>query len=176
MQNFLKPDQILLDAGLSPGMTVADLGSGNGFFTIPASKIVGDGGKVWALDILEEALGFLMSTARMEGCKNIRTQRCDLESPVKCEIPELSCDFVLIGKVLSQVKHPESIMRLTYKILKTSGAVLLIEWKKQSIGIGPSLINRVDKDKAEGFFAKQGFKFVRELEADPYHYVLVFQK
>lgn len=175
-QKFLQPEKVLIEAGLRPSMVVADLGAGNGFFTIPASKIVGDRGEVWGVDILEEALGQIMSSARLHRCKNIRTHRCDLEIPGSCQIPDLSCDFVIVGKVLSQVKHPEVLVRGTYRILKTGGLILILEWKKEALALGPPVDLRLEDEKVSNFFVKQGFKFVQALETDQYHYGMVFQK
>lgn len=173
---FLNPEQLLIEAGLASGMHVADLGAGNGFFTIPAAGIVGDQGRVWAVDILEEALGQIASAARLARRKNIRTIRCDLDQPGSCPITDLSCEFVLIGKVLSQLQHPERLVREAWRLLRTGGFVLLVEWKKGAGGLGPAQEKRLPQEQIEGYFTKQGFKLDGSLETDPYHVALKFQK
>ena len=50
-RKWQNPENILDGIGLHPGMTFIDIGCGQGFFTIPAAKIVGDSGKVYASDI-----------------------------------------------------------------------------------------------------------------------------
>jgi len=176
-QKFLNPEIILLEAGLKPSMTVADLGSGHGFFTLPASRIVGDSGKVWAVDILEETLSKIMSLARLSRLKNIRTLRHNLESSKQASsIENLSCDFVIIGKVLPQLKKTDALVKEAYRMLKTGGMVLMIEWKKERVIIGPDYESRLDPEEVKRLFCGQGFKFVSDLQPDAYHYVLMLQK
>jgi ubiquinone/menaquinone biosynthesis C-methylase UbiE len=175
-QKFIQPEAVLTEAGLAHGMKVADLGSGNGFFTLPAAKIAGDSGLVWAVDILDEALGHVTSSARLARLKNIRTQKFDLESFSPCGVPDLSCDFVVVGKVLSQLENTDNLIRQVWRILKTGGTVLALEWKKNHTRLGPAFETRLSGVQAKTFFVRQGFKFVRELEPDPYHYALLFQK
>ena len=55
-RELLPPEQTLINLGLHEGDVMADIGCGIGYFTIPASKIVGDSGKIFAMDILPEML------------------------------------------------------------------------------------------------------------------------
>ena len=52
-RKWQNPENVLAEIGLKSGMTFADIGCGQGFFTIPAAKIVGESGKVYASDISE---------------------------------------------------------------------------------------------------------------------------
>lgn len=175
-QSFLNPEEVLHAAGLQRNMQVADLGAGNGFFSLPAAKIVGDRGQVWSVDILDEALGNLASKARLESRNNIRTQQCDLDTPESCDIPELSCDLVIVGKILTQMKNPQNLAQEAYRILKTGGKILVIEWKKESSVLGPPLDQRISHEEVKKLLTAQAFKFAGEIETDPYHYGLIFEK
>jgi len=59
------PDAILSEIGLEPGMIFTDLGCGEGFFALPAARIVGEAGRVYALDINAEAIEHLKETVYM---------------------------------------------------------------------------------------------------------------
>ncbi|MBI4054068.1 MAG: class I SAM-dependent methyltransferase [Candidatus Doudnabacteria bacterium] len=175
-QKFIRPEHVLLEAGLKPEMFVADLGVGSGFFTLPASVIVGDQGRIWAVDVLESALSKVSSSARLQGRKNIRTLRHNLDGYNESAIEELSCDLAVIGKVLPQMKHPENLVRETYRILKTGGKVVIVEWKKEHTKLGPPYEMRIAPEKAKEIFTAKGFKFLRELEPDGFHYALLLEK
>ncbi len=175
-QNFLDPQKLLIDAGFKAGMTIVDLGSGNGFFTIPAARIAGDRGSVWAVDILEDALSQVVSSARLQRLKNIRTLRCDLENPGDCRVPDLSCDAAIIGKILPQMRRPDQLIRESWRMLKTGGWLLLVEWRRDQSHFGPPQQERLDPAVAQSMLTSQGFKFVRECPADPYHFAFLFQK
>ena len=68
---FEKTEESLVEAGLKPGNKVLDYGCGPGFYTIPASKIVGENGKIYALDILSFAVQKVKKTSEKKGLKNI---------------------------------------------------------------------------------------------------------
>lgn len=175
-QKFLDPENLLKTAGLGPGMKLIDMGCGGGSFTIPAARMVGDRGQVWAVDIMEPVLENIASTARINHLKNIHTLRCDLDTMGSCKTPELICDFAMVSKVLPQLQHPEFLVRNIYRALKTGGKVLIVEWVKEAGNFGPPPEQRISKDEAGEYFAKQGFKFLGEIETDEFHYGLVFQK
>jgi hypothetical protein len=61
-------------------------------------------------------------------------------------------------------------------VLKPKGTLLVLVWKKTEVPMGPKISLRVAKDKAKKEAEEAGFKFIQELEADSYHYALVFSK
>src|SRR3989344_6231636 len=76
---FLNPDLITNEFGLMPGMSVADFGSGAGYFTIIIAERVGKEGRVYALDIMESALDSVRAKARAVGLENIELIHTNLE-------------------------------------------------------------------------------------------------
>lgn len=175
-KHFLKPDNLLHEVGLKTGATVVDFGCGNGSFSLAAGHLVQDSGTVWAIDIREEALSHLAADARIQHLQNIKTRQCDLDTSAECGIPDLSCDLVIVSKILAQLKNPDHLVRSSYRALKTGGQVLVVEWKPGRLPFGPPPEQRVDVEKAKNLFTKQAFKFVGQKESDPFHYALVFQK
>jgi precorrin-6B methylase 2 len=65
-QRFLK------DIGIKEGQNILDFGCGSGTYTIPAAKIVGEQGRVYALDKDKKVLDKLMQKAKLAGLKNIK--------------------------------------------------------------------------------------------------------
>ena len=79
------PEIILAAAGLQPGMIFIDIGCGQGFFTIPAAKIVGDHGRVYALDINHANTERLRKKLSGEGLHNVIINTGKAEDLVFCE-------------------------------------------------------------------------------------------
>jgi precorrin-6B methylase 2 len=63
--------QLLKDVGIEAGQVVLDFGCGSGTYTVPAARIVGDKGKVYALDKDSEVLNKLMQKAQLAGLNNV---------------------------------------------------------------------------------------------------------
>ncbi len=63
--------EVLEGIGIRRGQTVLDFGCGSGTYTIPAAKIVGEQGRVYALDKDNEVLDELMQRAESTDLKNI---------------------------------------------------------------------------------------------------------
>lgn len=174
---FLDPEKLLFQAGLSAGHIVADLGAGNGFYAIASAKAVGPTGIVWAVDILEEVLGFIASDARLHNLKNIQTLRADLELPNSClSIPAGSCDLVILASVVHQLKNKSSLFTEAYRILKTGGKVLIVEWNNKPSPFGPAMVSRISENDVNEQAIKGHLKLAGEIASDPYHYSLVFIK
>lgn len=172
---FLDPSQILPYAGLEKDSIVADFGSGNGFYPVAAAGLVGENGQVYAVDVKNESLEATMSAAKHEGLKNIYTIRHNLENP-GVPIKENSCDAVILSGILHLSKLQKNILRETYRVLKTGGRVVVIEWKKERLPFGPNINDRISPQEVEELFTGSGFAFKSKIPADTFHYALIFIK
>lgn len=174
-KTFLNPEVLLKDIGLEPAMIVADFGCGNGFYAAAAGELVGDRGRVFALDILEEALSQTASLAKSERLHNVTTRLCDLEKLGSSQIPDTSCDLVILASLLHQVDKKDSVMREAYRVLRTDGRVLVVEWYPSSL-FGPPPDLRIPKEQAAALLEKNGFRPVSEVEDGSFHYALLYSK
>src|SRR3989344_1578966 len=171
---FLNPEKILFAGGLSAGQTVADLGAGSGFYTQAAAKIVGDQGAVYAADVLESALDHIAADARLKGYRNINFLRCDLESRHACDtVPAGSIDMVILANIVHQLKNQPDLFTQAYRMLKTDGKVVAIEWNDQPSPIGPIAQQRLSPETMARFAQTANLKPAGELSCDPYHYGLI---
>ncbi|HTL39226.1 MAG TPA: class I SAM-dependent methyltransferase [Methylomirabilota bacterium] len=174
---FLDPQRTLFAAGLTSGQVLADLGAGSGFYVIAAAKIVGPQGTVYAVDILETALDHIAAEARLNGLHNIKTIHCDLENANSCTaIPAGSLDYVLLGNIAHQLKKQAEIFKEAYRLLKTGGKLIVLEWNDQPSPIGPSVHERLMPNAVSKFASKVSFKDAGPLPTDMYHYGLMFIK
>ena len=174
---FLDPERLLFNCGLKQAQTIADLGAGSGFYALAAAKVIDGGGKVFVVDVLDSALAHIASEARLRKVKNIQTVRADLERPGSVKaIPDGSCDIVILGNVIHQLKQRKFVFAEIYRILKTGGKVVIVEWNDRPTTIGPKAEDRLKKKDVQKMGAENGFKYLSEIETDSYHYGLIFQK
>ena len=176
-RKFLDPERVLFAAGLGAGQTFADFGSGSGFYTVGASKIVGEQGNVYSVDILESALDHIGAEARLKGLRNIKTLMCDLEQVAACsQIPVGSVDLALFGNITHQIKNRTNLFAEAYRLLKTGGKLVVIEWNEQPGPIGPVASDRIPEAAVVSLGQKSGLKVAGTLNVDPYHYGQMFIK
>lgn len=174
---LLDPYSILNQIGLRQGMTMADFGCGAaGHFVIPAGKIVGAKGKVYAVDLLKSVLDAVRSRAKMEEVSNIETVWSNLEIYGATDIKEGSLDFVLLANALFQIKKRDEVFREAARLLKPGGRVVVVEWGLGEAPLGPPPAERLSKDAVREIARINNLTEVEEFKAGPYHYGLVFSK
>ena len=175
MSKFINPSSVVAQTGLMTGEVVADLGCGSGFYVLPAAQLVGNPGVVYAVDLLEDKLAATISIANQFGYKNVHVVRADLAKPL-LDIPEGSCDLVITGNILHEISNKEMLIRNVYRILKTGGKVLAVEWKKELTPLGPPMDKRLEQQALEVKLMGAGLRKQKDLTADGYHYAVLFEK
>lgn len=174
-QTFVKPENLLKNISLKQGMTVADFGCGSGHYTVAAAAQVGAKGQVYALDVQEEALSHTATHAKLLGLHNVSTKLCDLEKFGSCPVPETSCDLVILGSVLHQVQDRDNVLRYAYRVLKTGGWLVAVEWLPDAF-FGPPQPERISKEVIQTLIEKFSFRPAGVLPAGSFHYALLYQK
>ncbi len=164
-------DQILSEIGLQPGMTLVDLGCGDGFFSLPAARIIGPTGLVYAIDASAEAISSLNEHAAAAGFTNIRTFVADAEESVLCD---KCADVALMANVLHDFEHPLSVLANARKMLKPGGVLADLDWKKEPQQVhGPPLAKRLNQAEASSLLSQAGFKVFKSSLSGPFHYLLL---
>ena len=175
MEKFINPATVVAQTGLGRGMTVADLGCGSGFYVVPAAQLVGNEGTVYAVDYQRDKLAATMSIVNQFGYKNVKAVQADLNKPLQ-EIAEDTVDLVIIGNLLHEVKDKQALLKNAYRIISHDSGILVVEWRKGLTPIGPPITKRIDQQALEVMLMQAGFQKVKELEADGYHYAVLFRK
>jgi len=172
---FLNPEETLEQLNIEEGMKVADFGCGAGYFVIPLAKVVGDGGKVHALDVLDTALESVRSRAKLQGLFNIETKRCNLEISGSSGLEDKSLDLVVLANILFQSDNKTDIIKEAHRVLKERGAMAIIDWQaNQPMGPPKELI--ISSELVKKIAEKQGFKFKKDINVDKYHWGMIFEK
>lgn len=174
---LIDPVKLLETGGIQQGYTVADLGCGaSGHFVFPAAHLVGSKGQVYAVDILKSVLSAIESRGKLEGVDNVEGVWADLEKPGSTKITDGSVDLTLLVNTLSQIPAKETVVREAARITKSGGTLIVGDWKRTASPLGPPPERRLDPAMAKQLVGVGGFELIKEFEAGPYHYGLVFRK
>ncbi len=163
------PEAILSGIGLRPGFTFIDIGCGGGFFALPAARIVGGKGKVYGLDADGESIAGLGGKAAGEGLKNLYLTTGKAEESVVCQ---QCADIVFIGIALHDFQDPPKVLENARDMVKPSGRLVNLDWKKEPMKLGPPLRIRFDQEKAAGLIEAAGFTVDTIEDSGPYHYLV----
>ncbi|MDD5397254.1 MAG: class I SAM-dependent methyltransferase [Candidatus Moranbacteria bacterium] len=173
---FLDPKEIISQLDLQPASVVADFGCGPGYFSIPFAKAVGEFGKVHSLDILPQALETVLGKAKNAGLVNVVATRANLEKNGGSKLEAGSVDWVVMKDILFQNQKKDVIIAEAYRILKSGGKVIVIEWDKQESAVGPAQELRISQIDLEKIFNEQKFIVERGVQAGDFHYAFVAVK
>lgn len=176
MAGFIEPEEIVQRLDVQAGMKVADFGSGSGYFSIPLARLVGDDGKVYALDIQKDVLETVKSRAKTENLLNIETVWANLELPRGSKLDDGKVDLVIISNILFQAEDKGAVVKESARILKPGGSLVVFEWDETASPPGPPLELRIGKSTVRDLTQKAGFSFSKDLDAGSHHYGLIFKK
>ena len=163
------PTIVLKDVGLRDGMVFMDIGCGDGFFAIPAAKIVGEKGKVFAVDIDPFAIERLKHKTSEEKINNLAAIVGNGEETIFCH----KCsDIVFYGIVLHDFKTPAKVLQNARQMLKPEGRLVNFDWKKEPMDIGPPLRIRFAKEQASALIKQAGFRIDKRKDYGHFFYVI----
>ena len=117
---FRNPYKLLKAAGLKPGQKVLEVGCGPGFFTIPAAKIVGEEGVVYAADVHPLAIERAKGKIEREGMKNVKPMLANVSDT---ELPDRSIDLAFIFGLRYIASELENAIAEMHRILKPRGVL-----------------------------------------------------
>lgn len=168
---FLTPAQLVRELYLRPGDRVADIGCGNGVYTIELARAVGEVGQVYAVDVHREVLHTLAGTLEKQRLMNVDIVWADIERFIP--IDAYSLDAIVLSNTLFQLGNMNLALEHIAKCLKPEGQLLVVEWSDSHGGIGPHREHVVDEEYAEQLVQKHNFRILKRLPAGDYHYAFI---
>ena len=170
--DFLNPKQTIDSLSfLESHMTACDIGSGSGGWTIPLAKKL-ENGKVYALDVKEEALSALRSKLDNERIYNVELLLADIEKDVR--IADNKIDFVILSNILFELNDKNKVLEEIKRILKDGGYLLIVDWKKLS-NVGPK-DKAISREEVKQMANELDLKLEKDFDLGNYHFALVFKK
>ena len=167
--------KFLKDIGMKKDHFIIDFGCSHGTYTIPASLVVGEKGRVYAVDKNQESLNELVYKIKEKNLKNIMLINL-AGSKIKLPLLKESIDMVLLFDILHLVDSRESLLNELKRILKSTG-ILSVYPKHHQTHMNMSLEEVIKEIQSVGFcFNVKIFKKLmhdNELEKG---YILNFKK
>ncbi|MGK2911378.1 MAG: class I SAM-dependent methyltransferase [Sphingobium sp.] len=133
-------NDIMALAGIRKGMTVADIGAGEGYYTVRLAKKVGPEGRVLAEDVLPEVIDALGRRVTREDWTNVSVKLGTTDDP---KLPENSFDRVLMVHMYHEISEPYAFLWNLHPALKKDGEVIVVDANRptQNHGTPPRLLS-----------------------------------
>jgi ubiquinone/menaquinone biosynthesis C-methylase UbiE len=158
-------DDVMSRSDIRPGMTVADIGAGDGYYTIRLSQRVGETGRVLAQDVMEDTITKLGDRIIRERLDNVSTR---VGAPDDPKLPANSFDRVLMVHMYHEIEEPYAFLWRLWPALRTGGQIVVVDANRpiaqhgtplpllicefQAVGYRP--IEFVEKPSAGGYLAR----------------------
>jgi len=124
-----RPDEVMRILDIQPGQTVADLGTGTGYFVPHLSQAVGANGKVLALDVEQNMVGFVQKTAAEQGLQNVEAIKIPYDST---NLEPGSLDRLLTVNTWHHIANREAYSAHLKSVLKPDGFIVLVDYTKEA--------------------------------------------
>jgi len=165
------PGPIMDALGIADGSVVADLGAGGGWFTIRLARRVGPNGRVYAEDIQRLMLESTRRRVAREGLRNVEPVLGTESDP---RLPRGRLDAVLVVDTYHEINDPVALLRNLARSLKPQGRIGVVGFRKDGLGPGPPLEERVDPELVVRDGDAAGLRLARRETFLPYQFFLIF--
>lgn len=172
--HFSDPRENVVQLALREGMKVGDFGAGSGHYARVASTLVGETGRVYAVDVQEEVLKHLKLNSGEHHRRNIEMVWGNVERLGGTKLRDHSLDAVIVANILFQLEDRKGLVGEIKRTLMPGGKVLVVDWAGSYGGMGPAHGHVVTEHAAEELFIGNGFYKQKSFRAGPHHYGIIF--
>ena len=168
-----RPDLVLAALELKPGMTVADIGAGSGFYSWRMGKRVGEKGTVFAVDLQPEMVEVLQKQMAERGASNVNAVLGTLTDP---RLPAGSLDLALMVDVYHELEFPYEMLVAIVRALKSGGRLAFVEYRGNDPTVPIKPLHTMTEAQVKKEAADQPLEWVRTVSNLPWQQVIVFRK
>ena len=166
-------ERMLANLGVKEGMTICDMGCGNGFYTLQLATMVGEKGRVLAVDVQPQMLKLLRDRMEKHGIDNITPILGSFHNP---RLPAEQVDIMFCVDVYHEFSHPEQMLKSMRDSLKPDGVIVLLEFRSEDPDVPIKPLHKMSKKQIMKEFPPNGFKLVKEYDKLPWQHMMWFGK
>jgi putative heme-binding domain-containing protein len=168
-----RPDELVQALEIPEGATVADIGSGTGYFTWRLAQQVGPKGKVIAVDIQKPMLDLTAAAVKQRKLRNVEYVLARDSDP---GLSENVLDMAFIAYAYHEFSEPEAFMAALRRALKPDGRLLILEYAKESNLAPAATLHRMSFEEIRREIEPMGFVIDRLLDFLPMQHGVIFIK
>jgi ubiquinone/menaquinone biosynthesis C-methylase UbiE len=167
------PSKLLKMLEIKPGMVIADIGAGSGYYSFRLAKQVGAKGKVLAVDIQKEMLDIIRKRMKKNKVENIEPV---LGTETDPKLPDGGVDLILMVDVYHEFTFPYEMAEALTKSLKPGGRMVFAEFRREDEKVPILLAHKMTEKQVLAEMAQHPLNHVKTIEALPWQHVIIFEK
>lgn len=164
---YQKPEEVLDYLGDINNKTIIDIGAGSGYFSVKLAK---QGANVIAADVNDEFLKSLQDRVEKNNLQNIEVRKIPYDSP---NLKNEEVDIVFIVNTYHHIDNRVAYFEEVKKGTKDNGVLILIDFFKTAVPVGPSVNHKLSIDEVVTELKKAGYTaFDIDVDLLPYQYII----
>ena len=168
-----RPDLVLNALDLKPGMTVADIGAGTGYYTWRIAQRIGAAGTVYAVDVQPEMIKALEQQMSRRGIANVKAVP---GTPADPKLPRNSLDLALMVDVYHEFEQPYEMLTAIVAALKPGGRVAFVEFRGNDPKVPIKPLHTMTEEQVRREAGAHALEWIRTTHDLPWQHVIVFRK
>lgn len=168
-----EPAKLLKALKLQPGDVVADIGAGSGYYSFRLADLVGDKGKIYAVDIQPEMLKMIRQRMKVRRVTNIEPIKGTETDP---RLPPDSVDLILLIDVYHEFNYPWEMTVALLKALKPGGRIVFVEFRMEDRKVPIKLVHKMTEKQVLKEMAPHDVRWVETIGVLPWQHIIVFRK
>jgi SAM-dependent methyltransferase len=168
-----RPDLVLAALELKPGMTVADIGAGSGYYSWRMAERVGAGGTVYAVDVQPEMIALLREQMSKRGVNNVQAVLGTTADP---RLPAALLDLAVMVDVYHEFEYPYEMLAAIVRALKPGGRLAFVEYRAGDPEVPIKPLHTMTEPQVRREAALHPLEWQKTVGNMPWQHVIVFRK
>lgn len=168
-----RPELLLAALDLAPGMAVADVGAGTGYYAGRIAARIGENGRVYAVDVQPQMLALLEDGMRRRGVRNVQPV---LGTATDTGLPAGGIDLALMVDVYHELSHPREILESVARALKPGGRLVLVEYRAEDERVPIKPLHKMSEAGIRREVEASGLVWQQTVTALPWQHVVIFRR
>ena len=168
-----RPDRVLAALELKPGMTVADIGAGSGYYSWRMAERVGARGAVYAVDVQPEMLALLQQQMSQRGAANVKPL---LGTTADLRLPTGALDLALMVDVYHELEFPYEMLASIARALKPGGRLAFVEFRGNDPEVPIRPLHTMTEAQVRKEVALHPLEWQKTVSNLPWQQVIVFRR
>lgn len=160
---YTRRHDVMQALGITPGMTVADVGAGSGFYVELMAEAVGRNGHVYAVEISRNWIELLEQKVADEGLRQVTVVE---GTPTSVELPADSVDLIFSSDTYHHFEFPQTTLASIFRALRSGGRWVVLDYDRIPGVTSPDRMNHLRIGRAEAIAEIEEAGFVLEEEPD----------